>query len=235
MDEQNTPQNLKDEILQEIETRNIKMRPKWQFVLYSSAAILAGIVLWLTVIYVASFIVFVLDYSGVWFVPNLGGNGWYHFLLSVPWILIILLISLFLLLEYIIKRSSFSYRRPLIYSILITIFLIVIGTYSISKTSLHLALLKSAEKNNLPVAGPMYRRFGHPNLKNIHKGIITELDPPDHLLLRNQADQILNIIIKPNTRLPREKTFIVGDMVVVFGERTGKGIVEAVGIQKIQH
>jgi hypothetical protein len=235
MNKENKPLDLRDEILQEIEEKHIKMRPKWQFVLYSMVAILAGIVLWLTLIYVASFIVFILDYNGVLVLPNLGDKSWFYFLLSLPWLLIILIIILFYLLEYIVKRFSLSYRRPLIYSILITVFLIVVGTYSISKTSLHRALLDSAEKDRLPIAGPLYRRFGHPHFKNIHKGIIIELAPPDRFMLRNQTNELLQIIITPRTRLPRGRSFGVGDLMVVFGERVESSTVEAIGIQKIKN
>jgi hypothetical protein len=35
------------------------------------------------------------------------------------------------------------------------------------------------------------------------------------------------------TRLPHEKTFLVGDMIVVFGEKAEGSLIQAIGIQKI--
>ena len=59
-------------ILETIKARHIAMRPKWHFVLKSSLKVLGIIMLFLTIIFMASFILFVLRATGVLFVPLFG-------------------------------------------------------------------------------------------------------------------------------------------------------------------
>jgi len=225
---------LSEKILHEIETKKIKTRPKWHFIMLSSAALIGGILLWLTIIYLVSFIFFVLDYSGVWFIPVFGSKSWYTFLLSMPWILIILLIILFFILESFIHRSRFINKKPLIYSLLATFFVVFITSYAITKTSLHEQLLKSADKHTLPIAGPFYRKFGHQKLKRVHSGIIRKLEPPNKLLLQKFDEELIRVFITEHTRLPRGKNFQIGEKIVIFGKKTEKNELEAFGIQRIK-
>jgi hypothetical protein len=219
-------------ILDEIKNKHVVMRPKWHFVLWSTLAIVGGICMWLTVIYLVSFIFFILYYTGVWFTPALGSRGWYIFFRSLPWLLILLLFVFVIILEVLVRTYAFAYRRPLLYSVGIILLIIFLAGSIVSRTSFHRQLFTYAEKNRLPFAGQLYRSFGQQHFKEIHPGTITKFNPHG-FDIKNRPGEILTIIITPETRfLEGRNRLSIGNTVVVMGQRR-ENIVEAWGVKKV--
>ncbi len=231
MDKEEQKKPLTDLVLEAVKKGQVTMRPKWHFVLKTILAIVGVTLLLLVLWYLISFIMFILWQTGVWDVRVFGIKGWYAFLLSLPWLLIVLVTVFVCILEVLVRHYSFAYRRPLLYSALGIVLLSILGGYTVAKTSLHDKLFISAEKHMLPYAGPMYLEYGHRPLKHVHKGrIMAPL--PNGFTMQNPREGVLTVTIHPRTRLPRGTDFYAGDMVVVFGERD-TDMIQAHGIQKI--
>lgn len=220
---------IRDRVLEAIKSDQVKMRPKWHFILKAVFAAVGGIILLLSIVYLASFIFFILRQTGVIFVPIFGFRGWYAFLVSIPWLLVLLLLIFIVLLEILARHYSFAYRRPLIYFAIVVLLFVIIGGYIVATTHFHDRMFRYSQRHRLPFAGQMYRGYGEQRFKNIHQGIITEITR-DGFIMENRRGETLIIIITRFTRLPLGADFSKGDTVVVFGDRENK-TVGAIGIR----
>lgn len=225
-------QPMQKKIMTAIECGELTMRPKWQFVLKTLLVWFGSLTVVFAILYLTSFILFVLRRSGVSVAPHFGWHGWYAFLLAMPWLLILLLLIFVIILEILVRHYAFAYRRPLLFSALGILVIVVVGGQVVAMTPFHPRLSESADRGHLPVAGPWYRTFGHPHPRNIHKGTITTLTN-DGFILYTRRPEILTIIITPRTRLPRGVEIRVTDTVVVFGDRTDH-TVYALGVEKVR-
>lgn len=230
LDYNNTP--IQSEVLGAIRSGAVKMRPKWHFVLRALLAAFGSIILLLTVVYLASFIVFVLRQSGAIFVPAFGLRGVYAFLVSVPWILIVFLFAFIVILELLVRRYAFTYRRPLLYSAVAVLGVMMVGGYTVAMSPLHAKMSTYAEQKQVPVAVDFYRVYGHSRVKQIHAGTIDEFAPSSFILVTRRGE-LLTVLVTQQTRfVPRRVQLSNGDTVVVLGPRE-VNVVEALGVHKV--
>lgn len=208
------------------------MKPKWHFILYASLAALGSIIVVLALMYLISFIVFVLHQSGLWFIPSFGREGWYTLLTSLPWLLILLVFLFLGVLEILVRRYAFAYRQPLLYSIVGITILVLVGGWAVTLTPLHGRFSAFAHHRGLPVADFWYRSFegGHP--PSVHRGTIAKLTTSG-FILENREGELVVVAITPRTHLPLGAEFTTGTNVVVFGNRQNK-ILKAFGVKNIE-
>lgn len=226
----NNPDHLSENIFAAIKNGAVEMRPKWHFILNIALLITGTVLAILTLIFIASFIFFSLRQNGSWFVSDFGVKGWEAFIFSLPWILLIVAGIFIIIVNVLVKKYSFSYGRPLLYSALGIIGFTGLIGFLISLTPFHSSLLIEAENEHLPIAGTIYRQYGHRNLGNIITGRIIGQNA-NSFGLYSQDREILTIIITPYTVVPRSG-INVSEVVVVLGEREGN-IVEALGIKPL--
>lgn len=231
MTEQSQKKSLQNIILEKIKNNKARMRPKWYFIL-SAALIAAGLILaTLALLYLASFILFILRQTGIWFLPTFGLRGIGALLISFPWLLVLVGIVFVILLEALVRRYSFAWRKPLLYSLLGIIIFVTFASLIVSKTSLHEGLFKRARRGELPFAGSLYRGYGMPKTKDIHVGMIAEITS-DGFKMETPRGEVLTIIVTSKTSFPLGTDFQKNDRVVVLGERND-GTVKATGIRRI--
>lgn len=229
----NTAHNsARERVLSAIREGRVVMRPKWHFFLLSSLLGVGGIVVFLTVVYLASFILFMLAQTGALAMPSFGPAGWHALVASIPWALLIFLALFLLILEILVRRFSFAYRRPLLYSALGILVAVLIGGSVMAQTPLHKKFPRYAEIHHIPMAPRLYRAYEHPRINNMRRGTVTELRMPAGFIMQTPFENQLYVIITPRTRLPFGADFAVDDAVVVFGERTAT-TVQAFGIRKL--
>lgn len=151
--------SIRDSVVAAITSGHIKMRPRWHFAALS-ALLAAGVVLLsLVLLYAASFIVFIMHQTGLWQAPIFGLRGLRVFLVSLPWLLLAAVVIFLVILEVLVKRYAFAYGRPLFYSVIGIVLLVIAGGLLVERTSLHRGLLRQAEENRLPWVGPLYRNY----------------------------------------------------------------------------
>lgn len=175
----NESNSIKSRILNTIEAGKVQMRPRWQFILRASLLLIGTILIVLSVVYLTSFIIFITKMT-----PGPGPDrGVIMYLTSLPWLMILVAIIFVIILELLVRRYSFAYRKPLLYTIIgIAIFTLVTG-FIVAETPLHRHLMDRAEENHLPFGNQLYRGFdprypndGPPNPPDNHSEI--NLPPP---------------------------------------------------------
>lgn len=234
--------NLKEKVLEAIQSGRVSMRPKWHF-FFRAALLLIGVVLLsLLLLYFASFTVFSLRQSGAWFAPNFGPQGWSVFFHALPWLLILFSLLFILLLEVLVRRYSFVHRKPLLYSAIAIVLIAVIGGHFAAP--LHRRPFFEARRISpgehppagragMPFMGEFYRRFGPPlRFADMHRGTVITLTPAGFIL--EETDGVTStVLLSRHTRIHSRIPFESGDMVAVFGDEQGTEI-RAFGIQKIE-
>lgn len=223
--------SIKDLVLDKIKKGEVKMRPKAHFVLKTILVLSGAVILALFVLYLISFIAFALRAGGIGSLPGFGSRGLGSLLVSIPWLLILIAIFLIAALEILVRRFSFSYRRPIFYSVLTIVFLVFMGSFIINKTYLHPVLFQRAQEGRLPVAGEFYRDFGMPKSRDMHRGVVSEITD-DGFYLKTPEGEILTVVIASETRFPMGVGIKEDDAVMVLGERN-KDIIQAFGVSKI--
>ena len=104
----------------------------------------------LALLYFASLSLFFLHDNGTWFIPSFGGRGWFSFLRSIPWFLVLLIIVFVGLLEVLVRRYAFVYRKPLLLSAAGIVVLVIFGGFLIAATPFHRQMKFYANHNQLP-------------------------------------------------------------------------------------
>lgn len=231
MQEQPPQKTLHENILSAIQTGKVHMRPRWHFMLKTALLVLSTVLACLAVIYLVSFIIFMLRQNGAWFAPTFGLHGLRAFLLSLPWVLIALSLLCAVILEVLVRRYQFAYGRPLMYSVLGVVALVLAGGLALAFTPMHGGLLKQARNEQLPFAGAWYKHFDKQLPAGIETGLVTEVHA-DGCNIQNPRRQHLKVLITPQTRMDHKTNLEIGDMVMVLGRRE-QNVIYAEGIREI--
>ncbi len=202
-------QSLIKRVLEQVQSGQVKMRPKSYFILRAILVGLLACLVALFVLYLISFIVFSLRTSGVWFLPGFGFGALGVFFKSLPWLLIIIALALIVVLEIFVKRFSFAYRRPILYSVLGIIILAFLGSFLIARTPFHPKLFWKAREGKLPMVGGFYRGLGAPKLSDVHQGIITEITNGGFSIETPQGE-ILTVLATSNNVKENERVVVLG-------------------------
>lgn len=221
--------NIKKDVLSRIKSKEVLMRPRWHFIL-KSALFVSGIgILLLTLIYLMSFVLFVLRESGVLFVPVFGIRGMFTFVFSSPWILVLLATIFIVVLEILVQKYSFAYKKPLLYSVIGVVLVSLLGTGIMAKTLVHERLQQSADRGSLPLIGEMYRAYDREGNQKVHVGTVEELTEQG-LVIRDKHGETYEVFVNDRTRVWRDRKFTIGDEIIVLGEKS-ETTIEARGIR----
>jgi hypothetical protein len=183
-------------------------------------------------LYIVSFILFVLWRTGAWFMPVFGMRGIFAFILGIPWMLVATALVLIIVVELLVKHYAFAHRKPLLYTILGVTGLALVGGYFVAKTTVHPWLFRQAMERRLPVAGALYERFGGVQPENVYRGEIASVATSGFVLAPHRGEPFV-VYLTATTSLPYGFDFSEGDVVVVFGERDG-GMVHAIGVHEVE-
>jgi hypothetical protein len=221
--------NLKNNILNKIKSGEVDMKPHWHFALKSLLLILGIIVAVLLAVYILSFIHFYLRQSGIGFVPFYGFRGLSIFVMNSPWILIASAGALLVVIQLLVRKYSFSFRQPLLYSLFGIIILVLLGAYVIGQTQIHPRLRGFAEERSVPIFGPLYRGIDEKRPESITFGTITEVHD-NGFVLESDKGEMLTIVLTSRTKRRPGKSFTVDETVLVFGDRD-EDTVTAIGVR----
>lgn len=223
--------NLQKKILDKIKAGEIDMKPRWHFLLMSSLYVVGTSLLALIVVYLLSFVVYILHQNGVWFAPSFGFRGLSIFIISSPWLLIGLTLLFLLLLYTLVRHYSFSYKQPLLYSMLAVVLLVLLGSFTMHQANIHERFEVFSERHNVPGFAPLYRAAQNEKPNNVTLGTV-EKNIENGLILKTMTNETLSVAIDGNTKQKPGEVFNPGDKVIVFGNRVGDTI-NALGIRPI--
>jgi amino acid transporter len=150
--------NLKTKILETVKNNDIRMIPKWKFALYSILGVASLLFAFLITIFVMSLILFVLSRYGFMDMPFFGFMQTIHALAAVPLALFLCTIILLVLIEVISHSYSFSFRRPLVITLLLITSIVSLISYLISQTSAHIYVRDYIKSQHLDMLSRVYDR-----------------------------------------------------------------------------
>lgn len=218
--------SIENNVLEKIEKGEVKMHSKTFF---NTKNVLLGLALFaslLLAIYFFSFILFSGSRSGLWFLP-IYSFGIMVFLLNFPWLLLFFVVLSAIILEYLLNRYSVSYKKPLIYSLLLVVTAIILLGSVLHFTSLHGYLYNKGA----PAVTNFYDKFDMPGSENIHRGVVLGTNE-NGFLLEDEEGGILNISYD---KIPKQmiKNIRVGEEFIVFGQENNNNTIKAIGVHKI--
>ncbi len=236
-DERNK-EGLSKKIILAAKRGELRMRPKWHFVLRAGLWITGIAAAVLATLYFLSLFLFITRETGIWMAPMFGWRGVFVFLSSLPWLIILSILIFVLILEILVRRYAFAYRLPLLYSAFAILLAVFAGGLLLAQTPLHQILSNCPsprdlrDKKDLPVQPPcgtgVYRDLAPRRFNDFHYGVIDSFDGDNFIILNRHQEKIL-VVVGKKTRLPLGAQFEAGDAVVVIGEHRG-GQVEAFGV-----
>jgi len=211
--------SIKNRILSEIKKGDIKMHPRVYFVLKSIIYIGIAVLLFVFISYLTSYGIFYLENNGIRFLFKTGFNGFSVLLHVLPWVLIVLFLIILYLIEKVIKKFNFTYKRPLIYSFLFVVVLAVIFGFI-----LHKHPIQKFISCNLP-------QDQNINIPNTFKGEIIEING-NEIKIRNINGDIIRTIIPSESFNLREKELERGDRIIFIG-REDNSVINISSFQKL--
>lgn len=143
--------SIKNNVIKAIQDGKVAMRPKWHFILNAGLLFIGTVLALLALVYLVSFIIFAQSVS----------HNVTEMLETLPWIVVFLAVVFIIIVEILVRRYSFSYRKPLLYTTLGILALVVLTGFIISRTGLHDDLSDRAHRGELPFGGEIYRRYDH--------------------------------------------------------------------------
>jgi len=230
MDEK-SKKSIRERVLEEIEGGKAVMRPRWHFVLKTALVVVGAVVLSLAILYVASFVMFVLRQTGAWFAPSFGFPGVGVLLRSVPWVLVLAVALFGMLLEILAKKYSCAYRTPLLYSAGGVLLLVLVGGFLIPYIGVHPSLMHFVMDHDVPIMRPLYEEYGRKGPGEIHPGTITGIRE-GIFEIEDRFGEPVTVFVASSTRFPLGEILKEGDRIVILGERNEEGI-RAFGVREV--
>lgn len=233
--EQIKQNNLRDAILQKIQKGEVKMKPKYFFVLKVVVLFVILFVTVVTSVLLVSYTLFSLRAGGQVFLLGFGKRGLYEFFLVFPWLLLGLNVALLIFLDYLLKRFKFAYHNPIIYVFLGSLVVITSFGSLVNFTSFHKSLMYRAEGIGLPVGGRFYQglRKSHEEY-GIFRGEVLSLATSSFFVREDrisegQKEVVFTVVLPPQAKISEIR---VGDRVFVAGDVFDHEI-RAYGIRKL--
>lgn len=168
---------LKTTILDTLKKNDIKMIPKWKFILFSSLAITGLVFMFLVIVFLASLILFLLSRYGFMYMPFFGLVHIVHTLRAIPTVLFLCTVVLLVLIEVITRYYSFSFRRPLAVTLLGFTFFALLASFALSQSGIHEYIREYAKNHHINMMSRAYDRpipFKQIPGVDIIRGVVTE-------------------------------------------------------------
>ncbi len=207
---------ISDKIASAIATGKITMRPRWYFILRAALMLIGGLLLVLLLLYVISFVIFTLRQTGIGFVPVFGLRGWIAFLRHAPWFLMLLSLAFVLILELLVRRYAFAYRRPLLYSVGAIFIISLSGGFMLAASPLHPRLLQYAYQHHLPFGERIYRDIDEQRFPDVYRGMIVATTSSGFIL--QQQFGTSSVVVTGATMMRGAMSILPGDTVIILGD-----------------
>jgi len=203
--------SIKEQILDKIKKGEFKMHPKFYFFLKAIVVTIIVIILIVIIVFLISFIVFSSENNGAQFLIGSGFKGILSAIYLLPWIFVLIVLIAIILIEKLIKRYKFTYKRPLIYSLLFIVIFGAVCGLIIHKTFLHQGV--SCLINDFFYGGPRST-----NLPDTHEGRIYKINE-NEIEIMDLNGQILDAIFPSESFKLKDREFERGDKIIFTGLR----------------
>lgn len=221
-----------DGLLMEIHEGQVKMRPKWQFIIEQGLFAAAFLIIASIVFYLSSFIVFSLHQSGVIFLPEYGFRGWAAFFAFLPWPLIILVFLMLVLLELMVQQFAFAYHNPIVFTFGALLLIVVATSYLIA--CWHQPIYRLVKENHLPIVSPFYHHFSDRDLEGVRRGQINAVSGTT-FIIEDENGATTSVFIAPDVQEDITE-FREGNFIFIFGQEDhNMRQIQAFGIRQMAY
>lgn len=226
-----SPNNVEENVMQEINSGRVKLRSKYIFLAEKLGLGSAFVLSVLLALLFFTLALFYLKASDNLVYLSLGSRGFFAFLESFPYLLVVAVIGLVFVAGYIIKRSDFSYKKPFVYFALGLPFLVLIGGSLLAFTNVAESIERRAFEGPNP-EGRFFRPFLRSGFGERQRGVAGRIIQVsnEHIILQTPRNTIL-VDLKRLENIP-DQDFSEGAFVVAVGERN-KEVFEAYRIKII--
>lgn len=230
-------EELTRSVLQKIKEGEVQMKSKSFFVFQMIGIITLLILVLVTSVFLISYIIFSLKASGQFFLIGFGAKGFEIFLLTFPWRLLFLEILFLIVLDALVSRFAFVYKRPLVYIFFGSACLIIAGGFALSITPLHSFLLQRQHQRGLPVMGGFYNHVERPHREEgSFRGTVSDVKMHSFVLHPEQdSDEFippLTVYVPQNVDL---SMYLKDSDIVFVAGRAEDGVIDAFGIKKLNN
>lgn len=216
--------NESDEIINAIKSGEAKMHSRAYFVMQAALVFFGAIVLFLIILFIATFIVFALQENGGFFATKFGPVGWGVFFESLPWTMLLLSLALILILWILLRRYSVVYHQPFLYILFLLIVIISLLCLFISAGAIHGGIYHYVSRNSVPVVSGVYE-FDTMPVGDVYRGKVVTVSTSS-FILANDYGQTSTVLATPVEINP-------GDYVIVFGHGVATATIQASGVESI--
>jgi len=224
-------ESIKAHILEKIERGEVRQHPRGYYAALGFLAALCAILALITVVYLVSFAMFATGTVGGIMLLAFGARGVLAFLLGLPWVIIILALSLLLLIRHLSLRYRIVYSRPTIFILTFFVALIIGGGSVLARTSLHAHVMDTVRGGGRPPMHQLYRHYDE-DRPPIHQGIVESV-LGDRFKVRTPSGVIYNVIVEAGVHMPVKGMVATGTQVLIAGDIEGETI-HAFGIRPRQ-
>ncbi len=151
--------SIQENIIESIKSGKINMKPRWYFMLKIVLNILLVSVVFFATVYLLSFIGLVLHEKDLFNLFDLSPRGMKMLMTSIPWIIVMLSITLVMVLYVLVKDHAFVYKKPLAYILFGLISLVVLIGFVVHMFDVNFRLARIGEDRRPPVIGPMHKYY----------------------------------------------------------------------------
>jgi hypothetical protein len=236
--EHNHEKSLKDEVLAKIHSRDISMLPRIYFTAKLAGLFILSVAIFLLSILIANYISFSIRINGHDALLSYGPHGFFAFLRFFPWPILILDIFFIAVLQHMVRKFSFGYRKPVLY-IYGLLFLICIGTGLVidRDTRINDSFFEGGHREHPSAIGIFYRAFHAPHppgsgvcenctITSIQRNVLTAKTQMEE---SNSSTTSVRTIIVPQND-PLLPSLKVGDVIFAFGHEAS-GTLYAFGLR----
>lgn len=228
-----TTKNDSDEIINTIKSGETKMHSRAYFFAQAALVVLGAVLLFLLILFVATFIIFALQENGGFFAANFGPAGWGTFFVSLPWTMLLLSLALVLILWILLRRYSVVYHQPFLYTLLLLIVVISLIAVFLFPSSIHGGIFRYASRNQVPVVAGVYEFETTPiSGMGIYRGqVVTRAT--SSFVLEDGMRQTSTVLVMPAAASSELGQADPGDYVIVFGHGVATATIQASGVETI--
>ncbi len=228
MNDMTSDNSVKQAVLDKIERGEAAPKPKWHFTLQAVAGAVMLACAVAALLYIASFTFFALDENKLMLAPEFGWKGLGVFFASLPWLLIAISLILVLIVEGLVRRYALGYRRPLMYSAIGLVLLVIGGSLVLVRINIHERLEEMSRRSGMPMA-ILYQSYARRPVDNLYSGMITGLNR-EGFLMRSGFGELLGVIVTRETKFPTGTDIAAEDSVLVIGQRRSD-VIRADGVR----
>ncbi len=217
----NTINNIHNTILKKIESGAIRQKPKWHFVLMTLSVVFALSALLLIFLYLVSFVGLVLREHLIFDTLSFGPRTVFTIMHTLPFLLIVLVITVFLLLHVLVRYFAFAYMKPVMLTLGLGLLLTLLLFASVLLGDKDSRIARLGEGRHVPGIEMLHVRFRDRMPPVALHGIVVS-NKDGVLVIRDANGKELEVLFTENTRTDKE-AYEIGEQVMLIVDRTPEG------------